>query len=157
MALDVTQLGNDLAAALATLPPSKEDAAMAISQCYLDYAQNGTFGASVPVLDNTYRDAMAATLAAALGLPGLAATAAAAYAAAVTTFWAVVAVAGPQVGTSNGCPGASALTGAIAAVFANLANTYATCGAGMAAALHTATLTVTATVSPPPGTVVPIA
>lgn len=155
--LDASSLGSALADVFASMPPTKEEAARALATAYREYAASGTFGASTPVIVDEMRDAMADTLAAGLSVPGLPATVAAAWAAAVTAFWLGVVVVGPQLGATVGCPGAASLVGALIPVFANLANTAATCGSSCASALHTATMTVTATVSPPPGTVVPIA
>lgn len=155
--LDASSLAAALADVFASMPPSKEDCALAMANAYRDYAAAGTFGASAPVILDAMRDAMADTLAAGLTVPGLPVTVAGAWAAAVTAFWLPAAVVGPAVGVTAGCPGATALVGALTPVFLNVANTPATCGAGCAAALHAATMTVTATVSPPPATVVPIA
>lgn len=150
MALDVSALTDDLVAVFEAMPPSKEEAALAIAQAYLDYASDGQFAASAAVPTNAHRDAMAGTLATGLTVPGLPATIAAAFAASVATFWAAVPVVGAQSGATTGCPGAAALTGVLSAVFANLVNTAATCGASVASALHTATQTVQAAVSPGP-------
>jgi hypothetical protein len=150
MALDSTALTDALVDVFENMPASKEDAAAAIAQAYFDYASDGQFSASAATPTEDYRDAMAGTLATGLTVPGLPLTIAAAFAAAVATFWTGVPVVGAQAGATVGCPGASALTGALSAVFANLANTAATCGAAVANALHTATLTVTAAVSPGP-------
>lgn len=156
MALDVSKLGSALADVFANMPTSKDEAAKQIAQAYYDYASGGLFGASVPTLSSSQRDAMAGTITLGLTVPGLPMTIAAAFAAALTVFWIAVPVAGPQVGATAGCPGAASLIGSLPAVFLNLANTPETCGVGVAAALHTATMTVTASVAPPPGTVLPI-
>lgn len=157
--LDQSALSDSLEAIFASLPPTPAECAAQLAQAYVDYAGAGTFGASLPTLDDDRRDAMAATLEGAISDPavGLPATFAAAWASALTVFWTAVPVAGPQLGVTNGCPGASSLTGSLTGVLANLANTAETCASGMASAIHAATMTVQATVSPPPGTVVPIA
>lgn len=156
MALNPSSLVSAIVAVFVAMPPSKEQAAADIAQAYFAYASSGQFGASAPSLTTGHRDAMAATLATGLTVPGLPVTVAAAFAASVTTFWLAVPVIGAQAGATVGCPGAAALTGLLTTVFLNLANTPATCGAAVGGALHTATLTVTAAVTPPPGTVLPI-
>lgn len=148
-----TDLASDIEAVLVSSPPSAALSAEALAQAYYDYARTGLFGASIPVITTAMRDTMKATLEAGLQLPGLAATAASAYSNAVTAFWTVppVPVAGASgAGVVDGCPGAGALVGSLSAVFANLANTKASCASGMASALQTATLTCTATLTLPP-------
>lgn len=160
MALIKTQLASDLADLYAALPPTAEEAAERMADAYADYAQLGTFGGGLPVVTPAHRDAMKATILAAIDPPiiGLPATIAAAWAAAVTVFWTAMPVAGAAVGTSDGCPGASSLTGSLTPIFANLANTPVSCGNAVADALDTATKTTTATVTPPvPAAPVPIA
>jgi hypothetical protein len=158
VALSQSGLASALEAVFVALPADAATAAADLAQAYYDYALDGLFGASTPTLTTSHRDAMAATLEAAISVPvsGLPATFAGAWSAAVATFWTAVPVAGAQTGATNGCPGAASLTGTLTTLFANLANTAATCAASLAAALHTATLTTTATVAPPPATVLPI-
>ena len=157
MALNSSALVSDIAAIFEAMPADKEEAALKIATAYKTYAVGGMFGASVPTITNAMRDTMKATLATGLTVPGLPPTVAAAFAASVAAFWIAVPVVGAQSGATTSCPGAAALVGSLTAVFANLANTAQSCGAAVGAALHTATLTVTATVSPPGGTVLPIA
>jgi hypothetical protein len=159
VALSQSSLGADLEALFGSTPGSAADAAQGMAQAYYDYAAAGQFGASTPSLTTAHRDAMAGVLLAAIATPvtGSPATLAGAYATAVAAFWLAVPVVGAQTGATVGCPGAPVLVAALTAVFVNLTNTAATCAAGMAAVLHTATLTVTAAVAPPPGTVLPIA
>lgn len=157
MALDPIALGNAIAALFMSHPATKEIAAAGLAQAYFDYASTGTFGASLAVPTTVQRDAMAATLATALTLPGIALTAATGFATALTAFWVAVPVVGAQAGATVGCPGAGAVGPAMAPTFLNLANTEALAAQGMANALQTATLTVTANVAPPPGTVLTIA
>lgn len=153
-------LGVSLASDLQTILEASntlQEAADQFAQAYYTYASTGLFGASIPVILPFMRDAMAATLAISLEpIAGLPVTAAAAWSAAVTVFWTGVPVAGASgAGVTTGCPGAGAITGGMSAVFANLANTYATCAAGMASVLQTATLTVTCELTLPPAGPVP--
>jgi hypothetical protein len=157
VALDQTALKNALAAVFASMPASASAAADALAGAYDTYATAGRFGTNVPVLTGR-RAALKSTLEAGMLVPGAPGVFAAAWSSGVNTYWtgvAVASVAPPQSGTTAGCPGASALTGALSTVFANLANTANTCAAGVAAALDTATKTVTATVTPPAGTTFP--
>lgn len=161
MALVSADLASSLASVFASMPASPAAAAEALAGAYFDYAKLGNFGGGIPLLPalEAKRDALKTTLEAAIGNPlvGLPATFAAAWASGVATFWTGVTVAGATSGTTNGCPGASSLTGSLSAVFANLLNTPTTCAAGMALALDTATKTTTATVTPPiPAAPVPI-
>lgn len=149
-------LAADLEAVFASMPGSAADAADALAQAYDNYAAGATFGGGAPVLTGR-KAAMAGTLAGGMVVPGAAATFAAAWASAVGAYWTGVAVAGAQTGTCPTCPGAASLTGTLTPVFANLANTAGSCAAALAGALDTATRTCVATVTPPPGTVVPIA
>lgn len=155
MPLIQADLGDALAAIFANYPASPEACALAMADAYIDYASSGAFGASVPVLTGDHRDALADVLLVAIELPalGLPATIAAAWAAGLAALWAAVPVVGLQIGATAGCPGAGSIIGSLTAVYANLANTAQTCGDGTAAALHSATLTVTANVAPPPSPV----
>ena len=159
MTLDPGALADALEELFARLPETAADAAEGMAAAYFDYASAGMFGASVPQLTSTHRDALAATLLTAIAIPaaGLPATIAGAWSAGVTAFWPGVPVVGAQAGATVGCPGAAALAASLTAVFANLANTAESCALSLAAALHGATMTVTASVTPPPGTVLPIA
>lgn len=164
MALDPSGLEDAIGILLASTFASAAEAADAWAGSYDDYCQSAQFAASAPVFTGNERAAFAATLAPALApvpppavpIPG---TPAAAFGAAVAAYWSSppIAVAGPQTGTVNGCPGAAALPAALVALCASPVGDAATFAAGFAAALHTATLTVTATVAPPPATIVPIA
>lgn len=161
MALDPTALEDALADIFASMPDTPADCAEALANAYLDYAQQATFGPNIPASLAAKIPTLKSTLEGAIDTPlvGLPATLAAAWATGLAAFWTGVAVASvppATVGTTGGCPGSSSLTGSLSTVFANLANTAATCAAGVAVALHTATMTVQATVTPPPGTVVPI-
>ena len=159
MALSQSDLKAALKAVFDAMPASHNAAAADLAAAYHDYAGGGLFGTSVPTLDDARRDAMAATLLAARATPasGLPATFAGAWTSALATYWTGAPVTGAQTGSTVGCPGAALQLAALTALFANLANTAETCATGLAAALHTATGTVTASVAPPPGTVLTIA
>ncbi len=153
-------LGSNLAAdiqALNDTPPASAAAAAAgLAQCYFDYVSGALFGTSIPVITTAHRDAMATTLEAALQVPGLPATAAGGYAAALATFWTAIPCAGASgAGVTDGCPGAGGLVASVSAVLANLANTSASYASGMASALAAATATCTATLTLPPGGPIP--
>lgn len=139
---------------------SAADSANGLAAAYADYAATGTFGASIPTI--TGESAMAATLLAAIQTPtaGSPAGFGSAWASALATFWTGVAVAGGSgAGTTAGCPESAVAGTAIAAVVAVLTNTTTIAADGIALALHTATLTVTAslTIPPNPPVVYPIA
>jgi hypothetical protein len=137
-------------------PASPAAAANALAQAYDDYASAGVFGSSIPTLTGK-KAALASTLAGGLVVPGSAAALAGAWASGIAAYWTAVPVAGAQAGTTVGCPGAASLSGTLTTTFSNIGNTETSCATSLAGALHAATQTVTATVSPPPGTVVPIA
>jgi hypothetical protein len=159
MTLNVSSLSALLGDLFAGMPASASAAAEGMAQAYFDYASAGTFGASTPQIPGVNKSAMASTLLAAIATPatGSPATIAAAWATALSAFWIGVPVVGAQAGATVGCPGAAALTATLTIVFANLANTASSCAQSLAASLDTATKTVTASVAPPPGTVLPIA
>lgn len=157
--LDQQALADALAQLFASHPPTPQEAAAGMADAYRDYAEAATFGASAVVIADELRDGVYELLLAAIEDPlvGLPATFAAAWVSALTLFWLAVPVVGAQVGVTTGCPGAGSIPGTLVAVLANPSNTVETGANGLATALHTATMTVQASVSPPPGTVVPIA
>lgn len=146
-----TSLTSDVLALFNSSPATAHDAAVGLAQAYYNYVSGALFGLSLPVITTAMRDAMQATLETGLAVPGAPPTIAGAYGASLSAFWAAVPVAGGSgTGTTAGCPGASAAIGALTAVFANIANTASSAAAGIATALQTATLTVTATLTLPP-------
>lgn len=149
-----TNLAADIQAVFDSAPASAHIAAVAMAQAYWDYVESASFGPDLPVLLETARDLMAATLEASLNpVTGTAVTAAAAWAAGVAAFWqSPVVPCLPVPGKVNGCPGATSITASMAAVFLNLANTSAIAAAGMDASIETATLTTFATLNVPPPT-----
>jgi len=159
MALDQSALSSSLAGVFGSMPASASAAASALAAAYYGYAQGGAFGASLPTITTAHRDAMAATLLGAISVPatGSPATFAAAWAVALQAFWLSVPVTGPQTGATAGCPGAAAITGPLTALFASNPASASDCASALAGHLHTATLTVAAAVTPPPGTVLTLA
>lgn len=157
MALSLSSLSGALVDVLSAALPSVGEVAGALADAYVEYAAAGQFGASGLEIPPANRDALAATLEAALDPSvGTPATFGAAWAAALTTFWVGIPVVGAQAGATVGCPGAAALVTTIAAAVTNPVNTTEQAASAIAAALHAATQTVTAAVAPPPGTL-PIA
>lgn len=153
MSLDTSALEDAVAAQMDESPDTIADAAAAWATVYDDYCQGATFGASVPTLTGR-KAAFESVLLASLS-SGVFATVCTAFGNAVAAYWLAVPVTGPQTGVVPTCPGASAIAAALAAL-APVA-TREVAAATLAAALDTATRTCTATVSPPPGTVLPIA
>lgn len=162
MALDSAGLEDALLELFESASQTPHDAAVSFADVYATYAADGAFGANTYAIDGPRESALATTLEGGLVVSPAPAGFLAALAAGVNTFWTTLPVgpptgAGPQTGaTTAGCPGAASLPASLAALMANPANTPEVAAAGYAAALHTATLTVTATVSPPAATVLPI-
>lgn len=156
MALNPAQLTLGFTAILQAFLPSGALVAKQMALAYMAYAQGGQFGASVPTLLPTHTLALEGPLVGALLLPqgGNPANLAAAWAAGVLAFWLPgTPVLGAQVGTVIGCPGSAALSGTLLPAFSNVFSTAPLTASLMAAAIHAATITTTATVAPPPATV----
>ncbi len=145
MALDTGALQDAIRALLDTNQADFASAGDAWAEIYDSYCAGAMFGSSTPVL--TGRAGAFAS--------GVAATTAAAFSSGVATYWTAVAVAGAQSGVCASCPGAGAITAALAAL-APGPNSKDDFAAAMATALDTATRTCTAAVAPPPGTVLPL-
>lgn len=157
MALSQQNLAASLKAIFVSSQPSAADAANALASAYVSYASQGMVGASKLEVPSAKKTAMAAALLAVLSLPlGNPATVAGAWSAAVAAFWAGIPVIGVQSGSVTACPGAASLIASLTVVFSNPLNTADIAAQGMAAALHAATLTATATVAPPAGTVLTV-
>jgi len=158
MALNPVQLTQQLITIFQAMLPSPGVVASQLANAYTAYAKGGQFGASTPFILPTNTAALQGPLLAALLVPaaGNPATFAAAWAAGVVAFWAGVPIVGPQVGTVIPPIGAAALSGVLIPVFSNIASTAPLTAALLAGALHTATLTTSSTVAPPPATVLPI-
>ena len=156
MALDSGALEDAILEFLEGTPDTAADAADALAELYADYAGDGTFAASSLVIDGPRVDAFAATLAGGLVASPDPTAFLTALSSGLATFWTGAVVAGPQNGATVGCPGAASLPAALAAMLA-VPNDRESAASGLAAALHTATQTVTALVSPPAATTLPIA
>lgn len=156
MALNSASLEADLLAFLSGESDDVQQAADGLAAAYADYASAGMFGASTVTIDGARESALAATLAGGLVQAPDASTFLSALASGVATFWTAVPVVGAQSGATVGCPGAASLPAALAAALA-VPNDRETAAQALAAALHTATLTTTAVVAPPPATTLPIA
>ncbi len=151
MTLDASALQSAIRSILDSAQPSAAASADAFAGAYDDYCQGATFGASTPTLTGK-RAVFASALAGAIA----SLTVPAGFAAAVAAYWTAVPVVGPQTGVCATCPGAGAVSGTIAALLPG-PNSRDVFAAALAGALDTATRTCTATVSPPPGTILPIA
>lgn len=158
MALSQSALAAALTATLSNTSATPASCASAMASDYYSYATAGMFGSSAVAIPPANQSAMASTLLAAISSPvtGNAGTFAAAWAAAVALFWTGVPVTGAQSGATVGCPGAATLSGTLLPILTVTNGTAASAASGIAAALHAATLTVTAAVAPPPGTTLTI-
>jgi len=139
-----------------------QQAADDMAQAYYDYASNGVFGASTPTIPLASKTALSAAIYAITSNPltGTADAFGAAWGASLALFWLSVPVSGVSGnGATIGCPGAAAGGLAAAVVVSNTNNTAEQAADGIAAALHKATMTVTASISIPPNppSIVPIA
>lgn len=159
MALSQSSLATDLKAVFDALPATAADAAAALAAAYHSYAGAGRFGTSAPTLSAARRDAMATTLLGAIATPATAVPAglAGAWATALSAYWNAAPVTGAQTGTTAPPIGSAGIVAPLTTLFANTANTSQTCANSLAASLHTATTGVSATVTPPAGTVINIA
>ncbi len=154
MALDPSGLHDGVVAFLGASPASTAEAAANFAQAYDDYAQDAMFPPCTPTLDGC-KAKLEAAVAASLA-SGIFATVCTAIGNGVAAYWTGVPVAGAgQAGAVPGCPGAASIAGALAALAP--ASPRATAATVLSGALHTATLTCTATVSPPLGTILDIA
>lgn len=159
MPLASSTLRQGLFAVMNSYPPTILEAARGFASAYGAYAAAGTFLAGTLPSVAAQQATMAQMLFGAMQGPVEAAAYATAWAAALSAFWVGVPVAGPNAGLTIGCPGATAAQSAILASLTAMPGTVLQAAQDLAAALHTATLTVTATVSlpgPPFTSVVPI-
>ncbi len=153
MSLDTAGLEDAVAAQMDESPADIAAAAAAWAGVYDDYAAGAMFGASTPTLTGR-RAAFEAVMLASLA-SGVFVTVCTAFGNAVAAYWLAVPVVGAQSGTVPACPGASAIAAALAVLAP--ASPKDVAAATLAAALDTATRTCTATVTPPPGTILTIA
>lgn len=153
--LNLTSLTNSIRSVLESNPATGADAARGIANAYAGYAGGGTFGASTLVSTEPLRSALESQLTTGFASQS-GATVALAFSTALSTGWVGLPVVGAQTGATVGCPGAAGVTATLTALFISQPPTHQLAAEGIAGALHTATLTVTAAVAPPPGTVLPI-
>lgn len=153
MALSVATLTAELTAVFNSSPATITIAASDLATAYLTYASNATFATNVPTL--TGKDSALAATILNTGLVGTASGFGSAWATGLATFWAAAAVTGAQTGVTAP-PIYPTLASEITAVLQSYPATTVAAATQIAAKLHAATMTVTATVTPPPGTVLPI-
>ncbi len=139
-------------------PPSIPMAAQGLAAAYATYAVTGTFLTGTIATLEPQEVALAAALGSAMvSLDAVAY--ASAWSAGLAAFWAGVPVVGANTGATIGCPGAAVAQTAILAGLNAMPAYTLEAAKLLATALHTATMTVTATVSlpaPPFTTVAPI-
>lgn len=153
MALNSGALHSAVTNFLSATKTSTAQAAAAFAQLYDDYASQGKFGSNTLVVTGAksrFEGALAAGLSS-----GVFPTVCTAFATAVTAYWTGATVTGAQSGPVTPPPGAAAIPAALAALAPKASRAVA--ASTLANALHSATITTTATVAPPPGTVLPIA
>ena len=153
MALNVQTLQDGLKDLFDSAPATKALAAAGMASAYAEYAAGGQFGTSSPEF-TTQETALAATILG-TGLVGTIAGFGTAWSSGLATFWAAVPVVGAQAGVTSP-PVYPTLSAELTAVLATYPETTESSASQIAAILHAATQTVTATVAPPPGTVLPI-
>jgi len=160
MPLNPAQLTSGLTSVLQAFLPNGALVAKQMAAVYTSYAAAGLFGASAPVLTPAHTAALEGALLGALTLPpqaGTPANLANAWAAGLLAFWIPgTPVAGAQVGTVIACAGSALVVGPMIAAFTNIYSTAPLTAALMASAIHAATITTTAAVVPPPGTILPL-
>lgn len=150
-----TTLAADIQAVWDSPPASIDDAASGFAQAYYDYCSGATFGLSLPVITTVQRDAMHATVFAALSA-NLFVTSAAAVSAGVAVFWTGVPVAGASgAGTVPGCPGAAGIPVALAAIGATFPVSTSIAAGEFAGVLEVATLTIIVPLTLPPAGPIP--
>lgn len=154
MALSQSALSSALQALFDSKPATTADAADGMAEAYADYAADGMFGSCVPAF-TTQEAALAGTILS-QGLVGTIAGFAGAWASGLAAFWAAVPVAGGGQTGATAPPVYPTLATELSAVLSSYPATTALAASQIAAVLHAATMTVTATVAPPPGTVLPI-
>lgn len=140
-------------------PPNPRVAAKEYAKIYTKYARSAQAGGGVPQVSGAQTMILEKTLYAGMASSrGSAGKIARAWANGVKSFWLSppVAVVGAQSGVITAFPGQPALLSALSALFSNPKNTSSAWARRMASLLDTATKTVLATVTPPPGTIVPL-
>lgn len=136
-------------------------AASAWATAYANYTSTATFGPNLPVFTGLEETRFKLALLPAMSSPfaGTPSTLAAALTQAVMSFWLAppVPVVGPvQAGTVLPIPGLAALPSVLTSIFSVPTGDHISKAASIASALDAATRTITCTVVPPPGTILPI-
>jgi hypothetical protein len=159
MPLVPQSLSAQLFAVLNSYPETVLQAAQGLASAYATYAQAGIFLSGTLAPLTAQQAAMMQTLFAAMSAYGTIQEHATAWGSALAAFWVGAPVVGVNAGATIGCPGAGAAAAAISLSLRTMPPDVATAAAELADALHTATTTVTATVSlpgPPFTTITPI-
>lgn len=159
MPLNPASLTQGIRAVYDSKPPTIAAAAQGLAAAYTAYASVGLFlaGALAPL--SARNAALEQTLLAAMSAKGPSSMYAAAWSSGLTAYWLGAVVVGVNAGATIGCPGAAAAEAVILAALQSKPATTLQAASDLANALHTATATVTATVSlpgPPFTSVVPI-
>ena len=153
MPLSQTVLSNAIKSALDQRPDTLAEGVQNFADAYTNWAQGGLFGASTIGTVAALNSAIVSQL---LSAPSTLSGFGTAVSQGLTIGWVGVPVAGAQAGATVACPGAAALASSIPAALAIYPDTSQDSADILAGLLYTATLTVTAAVSPPPGTILPI-
>ena len=156
MALSEATLASNILSVLQSQPSNFLIAGEMLSSAYAQYAIAGTFGANVIPTLTPQSSSLGTTLASSFAAETSVA-AATGWSSGLSIFWVGVPVLGlVQAGTTVACPGAASLISSISTIFNSFPATQAIAASELASVLHTATLTVTANVSPPASTILPI-
>ena len=142
--------------------PSAQESSAKMAQAYYNYALAAMAPAGSVVISPSAETLLQQTLYAAMAVPlvGLPITMATAWGLGVAAFWllppVVVAVPPAAGAVTQSATAAALITPALTALFLNPLNTPQITASGMSTILHAGTITVMATVAPPPGTLVPL-
>lgn len=154
-------LSSGLQRALQTQYSTAAAAATSLSNAYYIYAQAATAGAAVPIFTGTEVGRLRALLLKAMIQPsaGRAVTMAGAWADGILSFWMMppVPFAGAgQAGAVTGVASIPAIRSGLLPILSNVRNTSNSAATQIAQVLDTATRGILVTLTPPPGTVVPL-
>ena len=155
MALDPISLESELRDMFADAADDAAAAAQQMADLYEAYALDGMFGASTVSVLPVNKAALVAALVTGLAPAPAGVAFATAWSNGLLAFWAANPVAGAQAGVTVPPTGAAAMLATLTAAFA-APQSASSAAAALATALDTATKTTTASVAPPPGTVLPI-
>jgi len=140
--------------------PASADAAKRMATAYTAYCQTAVFGGTLPIFTGLEEQLLETTLLVALtapiGLPGLFSNA---WQIGIKAFWLTPPILTASLAASGqvgAMPGADSVAGQLTALFANPLNTAELAATELALTLDSATRTLTAVVTPPGGTPVPV-